>query len=128
MPGLQHHARRMRREQTDAERMLWSCLRSRRLEHAKFRRQFPVGPYIVDFCCMEQKLVIEIDGGQHAEQAEADSHRTAYLAKLGYRVLRFWDNEVLTNASGVLDCIVEALGPPHPRPLPDGRGGARGEP
>jgi very-short-patch-repair endonuclease len=111
------YARHLRANQTLAERKLWSFLRDRRLGGFKFRRQHPVGQFIADFCCVEAKLVVELDGGQHATQRDADARRTAFLEGQGYRVLRFWDNEALANTSGVLDRIVEALDP-HPGPLP----------
>jgi very-short-patch-repair endonuclease/TusA-related sulfurtransferase len=111
-------ARALRRDQTDAERRLWRRLRDRQIEGAKFRRQHPVGPFIADFCCPERGLVIEVDGGQHAERAEADDRRTAFLVRHGYRVLRFWSNEVLQQMDAVLTRIAEALGHPHPNPLP----------
>jgi len=126
------YARHLRREQTDAKRTLWWRLRDRQLSGAKFRRQHPVGPFITDFCCPEVKLIIELDGGQHAVQREADAQRTAFLEAHGYRVLRFWDNEVLANICGVLERIAEALTHPHPNPLPgrervsEGRGEPRG--
>lgn len=122
--GAVERARVLRQAQTDAEGRLWSKLRERRLQGAKFRRQHPVGRYIVDFCCPERGLVIELDGSQHAEQAEADNERSAFLAAQGYRVLRFWDSEVLVETDGVLEAIRRALVDPHPGPLPvKGRGG-----
>jgi len=103
---------------------MWSRLRDRRLCGARFRRQHPIGPYIADFCCTEAKLVVELDGGQHAVQRHEDQKRTEYIESQGYRVLRFWDNEALTNTEGVLQRIVEALGgkgpSPSPCPLPKG--------
>ena len=102
----------MRRTQTDAERKLWSRLRDKQL-YAKFRRQHPIGPYVTDFCCVELGLVIELDGSQHIEQAQADQHRSHFLEHKGYRVLRFWDNEVLTNTDAVLEQIVRVLNSPH---------------
>jgi very-short-patch-repair endonuclease len=116
------YARRLRRSQTDAERKLWSRLRDRRLYGVRFRRQHPIGPFIADFCCTEAKLVIELDGGQHAMQKQSDAERAVFLEGQGYRVLRFWDNEALTNPEGVLQRIVEALGP-SPCPLPAGERG-----
>ncbi len=119
-----HYARRLRRSQTDVERKLWSRLRDRRLCGARFRRQHPIGPFIADFCCTEAKLVVELDGGQHGLQKRSDAERTAFLAGQGYRVIRFWDNEALTNMEGVLQHTVEALGvkgpSPSPCPLPNG--------
>ena len=113
-------ARRLRREQTDAERKLWSKLRDRRLCGAKFRRQHPIGSFVADFCCIETKLIIELDGGQHVENADADDERTSYLAGQGYRVLRFWDHEVLKDVNAVIEVIVQASRRPHPNPLPRG--------
>src|SRR5437899_1689174 len=89
-------AQRLRREMTDAERKLWSALRSRQMEGAKFRRQQPIGPFIADFVCQERRLIIEADGGQHAESS-TDDRRTAFLESKGYRVLRFWNNDILQN-------------------------------
>jgi very-short-patch-repair endonuclease len=111
-------ARRLRRSQTDVERLLWSRLRSRQIRGVKFRRQHPVAGYIVDFCCPELCLVIELDGGQHMEQQAADAKRTRALEQQGYRVLRFWNNEVIENPEGVLQRIVECIDYPHPGPLP----------
>jgi len=113
------YARDLRRHQTDAERRLWRRLRDRQLAGAKFRRQHPIGQYIVDFCCLEAKLVVELDGGQHAARRATDTERTAFLEAQGYRVLRFWNNDVLSNLDGVLQRIAEALRHPHPGPLPE---------
>jgi very-short-patch-repair endonuclease len=125
---LRRYARRLRREQTDAERRLWSRLRDRRLVGARFRRQHPIGSFIADFCCPEAKLVIELDGGQHALRLRDDQVRTKYLESQGYVVLRFWDNDVLTNTGGVLQRIVGALAvtgsSPSPCPLPEGERGS----
>src|SRR5262245_8405518 len=96
-------ARRLRRERTDAEQKLWARLRDRQLCSAKFRRQHPIGPFIADFCCVERGLVVELDGGQHAEQIEADQRRTGFIERQGYRVLRFWDNAVLNDTNAVLE-------------------------
>ncbi len=121
---LRRYARRLRRDQTDAERKLWSRLRDRRLYGARFRRQHPIGPFIADFCCTTAKLIVELDGGQHALQKRSDAERTTFLAGQGYRVIRFWDNEALTNTEDVLLRIIEALGAkglsPSPCPLPRG--------
>lgn len=103
------NAKRLRRDMTDAERTLWSVLRARQMEGAKFRRQQPVGTYIVDFLCAEAMLVVEVDGGQHVE--ERDSGRTADLEALGYCVIRFWNHEVLGNLDGVREAIRSALAP-----------------
>ena len=86
----------------------------------KFRRQQPIGRYIVDFFCPESKLVVELDGGQHASQIQADQRRTDFLAKAGYRVLRFWDNEVLSETEAVMQKIMNELNHPSPPPSPSG--------
>ena len=101
-------ARRLRRDQTDAERKLWNRIRSRAIDGCKFVRQEPICPYFVDFVCRERRLVIELDGGQHAE-SERDVVRDRWLADHRYRVLRFWNNDVLTNMDGVLETIAAAL-------------------
>ena len=108
-------ARRLRREATDAETALWHRLRSRALDGHKFVRQEPIGPYTVDLICRERRLVIEVDGGQHADNAR-DVARDKWLANQNYRVLRFWNNDVLGNMAGVLETIAAALAeaPPHP--------------
>ena len=113
------YARGLRRRQTDAERRLWARLRDRRLQGAKFARQVPIGPYVVDFCCRELKVIVELDGGQHSVQVRADAERAALLEALGYRVLRFWNNDALGNTDGVLQRIAQALvARPSPRPSP----------
>jgi very-short-patch-repair endonuclease len=100
--------RRLRRNSTNAEMRLWLALRDRRLGGFKFVRQEAIGPYIVDFICREQKLIVEVDGGQHAEN-KLDRIRDAYLATDGFRVLRFWNHDVLSNKEGVLTAILSAL-------------------
>jgi len=117
---LSPHSKRLRRDETNAERKLWLHLRDRQINGAKFRRQQPIGRYIVDFFCAEYRLVIELDGGQHVDQIQADKRRTEFLNKAGYQVLRFWDNEVLTSIDAVLQRIADAMNPPHPDPLPPG--------
>ncbi|MFT4026768.1 MAG: endonuclease domain-containing protein [Novosphingobium sp.] len=107
------HARRLRRDMTPAERRLWHALRDRRFGGWKFRRQETIHPSIVDFVCIAARLIVEVDGGQHSE--EADAKRTAALKAQGYRVIRFWNNEVLGNLEGVLIRLGEALGPPPHR-------------
>ena len=97
-------ARHLRREMTDAERKLWQVLRAHRFGDAGFRRQAPLGPNIADFVCHARKLVIEVDGGQHSGSAR-DARRDEWMAGEGYRVLRFWNNEVLGNLEGVVDRI-----------------------
>jgi very-short-patch-repair endonuclease len=114
-------ARELRRRSTDAERRLWHFLRNRQIEGVKFRRQVPIGKYVVDFLAADCRLIVEIDGGQHAaQQLSYDGQRTAWLDAQGYRVIRFWSNESLTNTEGVLESIRIALRsvPPHPDPLP----------
>jgi crossover junction endodeoxyribonuclease RuvC len=101
-------ARRLRRDTTNVERILWFALRER-LPAWKFRRQHPIGRRVVDFACPERKLVIELDGGQHALQEEADDLRSAELAQRGYRVVRFWNTDVLDSLDGVLELILGAL-------------------
>ena len=108
-PVLLTRARGMRREPTDAEKRLWRALRDRRLSKYKFRRQHPVAGYIVDFVCLERKLIVELDGGQHAVQARYDERRTSNLEAAGYRAMRFWNNDVLANTEGVLTMIVHEL-------------------
>ena len=109
-------AKRLRSQMTDTERRLWTQLRAHRMGHTKFRRQQPIGPYIVDFVCFESRLVIEVDGGQH-QDSEPDTVRDAWLRAQGFRVLRFWDNDVLTNLPGVLERISEVVSPSPPPPL-----------
>ena len=105
----------LRRNMTKAERALWAELRDRRLAGFKFRRQHPLGPYVLDFFCEANKLVIEVDGGQHADDPARDAARTAWLEAHGCRVLRFWNNEVLANLPAVLTTIASALtDAPHP--------------
>jgi very-short-patch-repair endonuclease len=116
-------ARKLRESQTNVENRLWARLRDRQIAGVKFRRQHPIGPFIADFCCVEAGVVVELDGGQHAEQFAADERRTKFIEQRGYKVLRFWDNEVIVNIEGVLQCINAALDHPHPSPLPlRGRG------
>ena len=102
-------ARELRRDMTDAEHSLWKHLRLRQLEGYKFRRQQPIGKYIVDFVCFEKQLIIEIDGGQHSEQVEYDSERSSWLEKQGFRVLRFWNNQVLNETDAVKEMILNTL-------------------
>jgi len=110
-------AQRLRRESTDAERALWRILRQNRLGR-RFRRQFPIPPYIVDFACLEVQLIVEADGGQHALPGDHDK-RDAFLSSKGWQVLRFWNNDIMQNIEGVFQRIVEALErSPHPNPPP----------
>ena len=118
-------ARSLRKNQTDAERKLWRCLRARELCGFKFRRQYPIAPCIVDFICVEKRLIVEIDGGQHATMTEIDNTRTEFLNARGYRVLHFWNNEVLQQLDAVLAKILDSLTHPHPNPLPQAGEGIR---
>ena len=102
-------ARKLRREQTVAEKILWRHLRGRRLCNTKFRRQFPIGPYFIDFCSIERRLIIEVDGCQHADRSGDDEVRTTYLTSRGYRVLRFWNDQVLESTDEVLAEIEKFL-------------------
>ncbi len=97
---LTNFARQLRKNLTDTERLLWQLLRAGRFAGSKFKRQQPLGGYIVDFFCFESRLIIELDGGQHADQEEADKIRDQWLKSQGFQVLRFWNNEVLTNLEG----------------------------
>jgi very-short-patch-repair endonuclease len=140
-------AQGLRRNSTDAENVLWQKIRNRQVCGAKFKKQFPIGPYVADFACIEKMLVIEVDGGQHYE-SNKDKTRTEYLKKRGYDVLRFWNNEILGNIEGVIDTLAlkisrdsfsrsagegwdegvvqhercsgaaDYVGHPHPNPLP----------
>ncbi len=113
---MQSLARSLRHRMTDAERVLWQHLRAHRFGGFKFRRQLVIEPYIVDFACLEAMLVIEADGGQHGEHLNRDSARTAYLETLGYRVLRFWNHEILIETQTVPERIhYELIGSPRYR-------------
>ncbi len=106
-------ARRLRSRLTDAERLLWRHLRLRQLDGHKFRRQRAIGRFIVDFACLERKVIVEVDGGQHgAAQASYDHDRTKWLRSQGYRVLRFWNNDVLRDVGSVAEVIRQALEEP----------------
>jgi very-short-patch-repair endonuclease len=109
------NARNLRKNMTDAERALWRHLRLRQIEGHKFHRQQVLGPYIVDFACLDRKLIIEVDGGQHGEQATRDDGRAAWLEARGFRVLRFWNHEVIEDIEAVKAVIARALRP-HPNP------------
>jgi very-short-patch-repair endonuclease len=107
----------MRCEPTPAEHRLWQILRAKRLAGYKFKRQLPVDHYIADFACLQHRLIIEADGGQHNE-SRGDQRRDTYLRAQGFRVLRFWNNEIFENEEGVLTRIFEALESPLPNPSP----------
>jgi len=108
-------ARRLRGGMTDAEQLLWSRLRRRQLNSSRFRRQHPIGPYIADFACLECRLIVEIDGGQHQPNG-TDEARDSWLRSRGFSVLRFWNNDVLTRTTDVLEEILRALASTHPHP------------
>jgi very-short-patch-repair endonuclease len=111
------YARSLRKNPTNAERLLWQHLRRRRLAGFRFRRQHSIGPYICDFACLEAAIVVELDGSQHVEQSDYDERRDAFLRSQGFRVLRFWNNDVLVQINVILETIFEALR----RPDMDGR-------
>lgn len=117
------NAKVLRSNQTDAEQRLWYHLRAHRFMDLKFKRQKPIGRYIVDFVCLEHRLIIELDGGQHAEQMAYDQHRDAWLRSQGYTVLRFWNNDVMQQLEGVLEQIRSTSPPP---PLPRVGEGSKG--
>ena len=106
-------ARKLRKSSTDVERLLWSRVRNRRLSGYRFKHQHPIHDFVVDFLCTEARLIVELDGGQHAQSKEVEL-RDLLLAGDGYRVLRFWNNEVLENIDGVLETILENLTSPSP--------------
>jgi very-short-patch-repair endonuclease len=106
---LQQRAKHLRKTSTDAENYLWHHIRGRRLGKYKFKRQRPIGNYIVDFICLWKKLIIELDGGQHADMLDYDQKRTAFLEEKGYRVIRFWNTDVLIGIESVLDVIWNEL-------------------
>src|SRR3979411_1273107 len=107
------HAKALRANMTEAERRLWYFLRAHRFKGTKFKRQAIIGRYIVDFVSFNRRLIVEVDGGQHAD-SETDGRRTRWLEDQGFRVLRFWNNEVLSNTGGVLDAILMACADPSP--------------
>ncbi len=119
-----NRARDLRRDGSRAERKVWELLRDRRIGGAKYRRQYPIGPYFADFACISLKLVIEVDGDHHAFQVEADARRTAAIEREGWRVVRFWANEVVQNPEGIWAEIEQVLSdvPPHLTSPPRGRG------
>ncbi|MDD4964002.1 MAG: endonuclease domain-containing protein [Gallionella sp.] len=112
-PSSKAFSRQLRREMTDTEQFLWRHLRMRQVRGVKFRRQHPVGKYVLDFACLEKQVAVELDGSQHIENAAKDEVRTAWLAAQGWQVLRFWNNDVFLNIDGVLACIDAALQSNH---------------
>lgn len=119
--NLKVYAREMRKKMPDAEQLLWHLLRNRRVAGAKFRRQHPVGRYILDFYCVEKRLAIELDGSQHSEQVDYDQKRDTYLNLQGIHVLRFWNNQMLLETEAVLESIYLNLMKNNPSPA-SGRG------
>ena len=115
--GASERARTHRRAMTDAEQRLWRMLRSRQTESYRFRRQAPIGGFIADFVCHAARLIVEIDGGQHHPSSEAEASRTRFLEAEGYRVLRFWNNEVRGNPEGVRAATADALHQGSPSPI-----------
>src|SRR5260221_11883803 len=115
-------ARRLRGNPTEVEKRMWRRIRKRQLHGHRFRRQVPLGPYVVDFACIELSLIIEVDGGQHSWLEKQDAMRTDWLEAHGWRVVRFWNNDVIENIHGVLERLVIELGNggdiPHPDPPP----------
>ena len=103
------YARELRKNQTEAEQKLWQAIRLKQINGIKFRRQHAIGPYIVDFCSLSQNLIIELDGSQHLEQKEYDMQRTDFLQSKGFRVLRFWNNDVMNDLEGVIQKIIHIL-------------------
>ena len=108
-PKMQRRAAELRRNQTEAEARLWMYLRAHRANGVHFRRQHAIGNFVVDFCAPRKKLIIEVDGGQHLEQEEYDTERTRFLEAQGYRVLRFWNNEIMNDIEGVMRVILDVL-------------------
>ena len=121
---MESFAKKLRLQSTDAERLLWKYLRAHRMAGYKFKRQVVIEPYIVDFICLEARLIVEADGGQHLEQVESDVKRSVFLESLGYKVVRFWNHEILCDIHSVLEQIHSYLIEAHsPQPSPGGRGG-----
>lgn len=121
MDEIRRRARQLRRNLTDAERLLWGKLRFWQLDGIKFRRQQPLGNYIVDFVCLEKRLIVEFDGGQHAEQGDYDAKRDAWLSGQGFTILRCWNNDVLENLESVAEKIFQTIkSTPFLNPSPQG--------
>ena len=114
-------AKSLRKRLTNTERLLWKHLRAKQIEGLKFRRQEPIGKYIVDFVCHEKRIVIEVDGSQHSIDKAIDKERDEWLKEHGYEVMRFWNNEVLENIEGVLEVIRNSLLSPSLNPSHEGR-------
>ena len=111
-------ARQLRKDSTDAERRMWALLRNCQFADRKFRRQVPIGPYVVDFVCLEKRLIVELDGGHHMTRGDYDAERTKWLMGQGFRIIRFWNNQVLNEAVSVLDALLLELEmEPSPSPV-----------
>ena len=121
--GADARARALRQNMTEGERRIWQILRSNRMKGCKFRRQVPIGRYIADFVCHEARLIVEIDGGQHDRSSPREAERSGFLQNEGYRILRFWNNEVLANLDGVHATIADELGRITPTQTLPHRGG-----
>ena len=106
---MRDKARNLRTNQTKAENCIWKLVKAKQVKGLKFRRQHPIPPYIVDFVCIEKKLIVELDGGQHADAVEYDERRTTFLESKGFTVIRFWNNEVLGNIEGVYEALLTYL-------------------
>jgi adenine-specific DNA-methyltransferase len=115
---VEDRRRTLRNQQTEAERIFWNIVRGRKFSNLKFRRQFSIGSYILDFYCPEIGLAVEIDGGQHATNIEYDRARTKFINRLGIRVVRFWNNDITKNASGVYDELARIVATPPDLTLP----------
>src|SRR5712664_4828444 len=123
LDGARARARTLRRNMTEAERRVWQILRSHQMKGYKFRRQVPIGRYIADFVCHEVRLIVEIDGGQHEPSSPQEAERSGFLQSEGYRILRFWNNEVLENLDGVHQTITKELAGITPTQTLPHRGG-----
>lgn len=108
-PTTMHQASELRKELTPTERKLWAYLRNNQINGVSFRRQHAIGKYIPDFCAVQEKLIIELDGSQHLDQQEYDAERTKYLEEQGYKVIRFWNNQILNDMNGVILAITYAI-------------------
>jgi len=118
--NLTEAAKELRQKSTDAERLLWQRLKAKQLDGLKFRRQEQIGRFIADFVCYEKSIIVEADGGQHAVERIKDEERTEWLNAQGFRVVRFWNHEILTNTEGVMESIRQHCLAPLPGPLPQG--------
>ena len=118
MDAMRLRARELRNDATDAERHLWRYLKLRQLAGLRFRRQVPIGPHVADFLCPQARLIVELDGGQHVERIDADEARTRVLVDLGYRVLRYWNDDALLRTQDVLDDILRYANSTLPQPSP----------